>query len=226
MNPKHSPIHAPRPRRARTAARSQTAVRHRIMPLAPVETPPELDVQRHKVAIVDPPWSFKTRSDKGKGRNPKYDVMSFEDMRALGPAVRQIMEKQSVLLMWSTAPHLKDAMALLATWGFEYKSYMVWKKKKTATGYWSRSNCEIVLIGTRGQPGAPKRGTQSPSVFSGKPLEKRHSSKPDFLHKWVEKHYPDARKLELFARRERKGWTTVGSDLGTLITPLGIQSKG
>ena len=214
------PAHAPRRnshRRANNAARAAPLPKH--------ETPPELDYVRHKVCIVDPPWTFLTRSTKGKKKNPKYDVMTFDELRALRPTVSALMERKSVMLMWSTAPHLKQAMTLLAEWGFEYKSYMIWKKDKAATGYWARSNCEIILVATRGQPGAPKAGTQSLSVFEGKPLEKKHSSKPDFLHKWVEKHYGDATKLELFARRKRESWTTLGGDLGTFITPTGIVTK-
>lgn len=206
-------------------AKAVTGVRARLTPLKPRDEPPQLDYVRHKVAIVDCPWSFKARSDKGKKKNPKYDVMSFDELRALRPTVSALMERSAVLLMWSTAPHLASALALIAEWGFEYKSYMIWKKDKAATGYWARSNCEIVLVATRGQPGAPKPGTQALSVFEGKPIEKKHSSKPDWLHKWVEKHYGDATKLELFARRKREGWTTVGGDLGTFITPTGITSK-
>jgi N6-adenosine-specific RNA methylase IME4 len=39
----------------------------------------------------------------------------------------------------------------------------------------------------------------------------KHSMKPDSLHQSLEIMFPDTRKLELWARRTRPGWDTIGN---------------
>ena len=38
--------------------------------------------KKYNVIYADPPWSFKTYSDKGKDRSPEkhYSVMTFKDI--------------------------------------------------------------------------------------------------------------------------------------------------
>jgi len=42
---------------------------------------------------------------------------------------------------------------------------------------------------------------------------KGHSIKPDNLQKSLEAMFPNANKLEMFARRQRQGWTTIGHEV-------------
>ena len=44
-------------------------------------------------------------------------------------------------------------------------------------------------------------------------LGKLHSEKPQQVHEGLERLYGNVRRLELFARRERAGWTTWGNDI-------------
>lgn len=223
MKPKKKPSLIPAARPSRSTAGRHRPARERLLPPQPKPVEPIVDLKiKHDIAIIDPPWTFKTRSAKGAKKNPKYDVMDFDELRKLRKTVSDLLAKDAIVLLWSTAPQLKNAVTLLAEWGLEYKSYMIWSKDRQANGYWSRSNCEIVLVATRGRPKAPKRGTQGLSVFYGKPSEKKHSSKPAYLHEWVEKHYPDKRKLEVFARSNRDNWTCLGGDLGFWITENGV----
>jgi N6-adenosine-specific RNA methylase IME4 len=43
----------------------------------------------------------------------------------------------------------------------------------------------------------------------------RHSEKPQQIHEGLERLYADVRRLELFARRERPGWTPWGNEVVT-----------
>lgn len=174
------------------------------------------------VCIIDAPWSFKTRSEKGAKKSPKYKTMSNADLSALGPMVRDLLGKDALVLAWVTAPQLANAFALFADWGLEYASWKAWKKDRLGTGYWVQSDAEILLIFKRGRPKPPPRGRQGRTIFGGAPVEKRHSSKPVCVHEWVESFYPQSRKIELFARLARTGWETYGDELGSLITPAGI----
>lgn len=39
----------------------------------------------------------------------------------------------------------------------------------------------------------------------------KHSEKPRFVHKLIERMYPELPKIELFARAERPGWASWGN---------------
>lgn len=177
------------------------------------------------VAIIDAPWRFDTRSAKGKKKSPKYRTMTISELRAIGRTIRDVLGTDAVVLAWVTAPQLANAFALFADWGLEYASWRAWQKDRLGTGYWVQSDAEILLIFKRGKPKPPPRGRQGRTLFKGKRLESRHSSKPVVIHEWVESCYPNARKVELFARRERVGWETYGDEVGTLITPEGIKNN-
>jgi N6-adenosine-specific RNA methylase IME4 len=74
-----------------------------------------------------------------------------------------------------------------------------------------RQTHEICLIGTRGKILKQLANKSQRSVSFGENL--RHSAKPDDLQDSLEIMFPKARKLELFARRLRSGWTCLGNEI-------------
>jgi hypothetical protein len=46
-------------------------------------------------------------------------------------------------------PCLEHALAVMAAWGFTYRSGFVWIKERNGTGYWARNRHEHLLIGAR-----------------------------------------------------------------------------
>ena len=74
-----------------------------------------------------------------------------------------------------------------------------------------RQTHEICLIGTCGKIYKQLKNKSQRSVSFAENL--RHSSKPDHLQKSLETMFPKARKLELFARRIRPGWTCLGNEI-------------
>ena len=172
--------------------------------------------------IADPPWSFKTFSDKGKGRSPEqhYQCMTLQDIKNL--PVSQMAEPDCALLLWVTDPFLKLGLDVMEAWGFKYKTVgFNWAKKcrvsqdkwHTGQGYYTRANPELCLLGTRG---APKRADKGINKLVVAPV-REHSRKPDGI-------YDDARRLfglqegrlslELFARTDRgPDWLCWGNEL-------------
>ena len=43
---------------------------------------------------------------------------------------------------------------------------------------------------------------------------REHSRRPDEVAEWIEALYPNARKLEMFARETRLGWDAFGNEFG------------
>ena len=122
----------------------------------------------YRVLYADPPWSFATYSDKGKGRSAEahYDCMSLDAIKAL--PVRELAADDAVLLLWATDPLLQRAFEVIEAWGFAYKTvgfYWVKLNRARATGptfteadfftglgFWTRANPEPCLLATRGRP--------------------------------------------------------------------------
>lgn len=175
-----------------------------------LETPP-LPSGEYDVIYADPPWRFEPYSrETGMDRaaDNHYQTMQLEDIKALQvPAA-----KDCALFLWTTSPLLPEGLEVMKAWGFTYKSRCIWHKHKIGTGYWFRDNAEILLVGTKGNIRAPAQGKQYPSVFSER--QGKHSAKPFAFHEMIEEYYPEARKLEMFAREKFEGWDAWGNEVG------------
>lgn len=172
-----------------------------------------------EIIVADPPWRFASNSDAKPGRNARrhYDTMTVPEIAAM--PVRGILAPRAILFLWITAPHLPGGIDVMRAWGFAYKSNIVWQKDSIGTGYWARNRHEQVLIGTRGRFPCPKPAPFPDSVFAAPKRE--HSRKPDFLQDLIDRTWPDARKLELFARQTRMGWASFGHETGKFSSSHG-----
>jgi N6-adenosine-specific RNA methylase IME4 len=71
-----------------------------------------------QILLADPPWVTETWSEKGQGRSPKYPKLTVESMAKLD--MDRLCAKDCALLMWSTYPHMPQAVWLMKEWGFRY----------------------------------------------------------------------------------------------------------
>ena len=172
--------------------------------------------KKYGVIYADPPWSFKTYSEKGKDRSPEkhYPVLSIADIIRL--PVDRIAKDNAVLLMWVVAPLLDQAFKVIDAWGFKYKTVgFTWAKSNktkpgffTGLGYWTRGNPEMCLLATKGKP---KRLSKSvPQLVIDQRRE--HSKKPDIMYKHIE-NLLEGPYIELFARQKVSGWDAWGNEV-------------
>ena len=167
------------------------------------------------VIAADPPWKYdnaKTGGSMKSGAMQKYEGMTLTELEAV--PVRRIADKDAILFLWATVPMLPEAIILLHSWGFKYKTEITWiKLGRMGLGYWFRGNNEKLLIGVRGH--IPPFRHQHKNYMLEFPS--RHSAKPSVFHRLVEDaikgSIPHPRKIELFARRELPGWTCVGNEI-------------
>lgn len=163
--------------------------------------------------MVDAAWHFKAGGNRGA--NQHYSVMSLEDIAAL--PVGDLAAPNSLLWLWATAPMLNQQITVIEKWGFTFKTSGVWVKTTKhgkiafGTGYLLRNAHEPFLIGTKG---APKVKRNVRSVIMGPVRE--HSRKPDEAFEAAERLMPDARRIEVFSRTNRPGWSAWGNELNTI----------
>jgi len=170
-----------------------------------------LPQKRYGVILADPewrfePWSRETGMDRAADNHYPTSVMEVIAARP----VQSIAAKDCVLFLWATAPMLPHALTVMAAWGFTYKSHIIAVKPRIGTGYWFRSEHELLLLGTCGDVPAPAPGTQWASTRE-MPMA-RHSEKPDWQYELIEAYFPSLPKIELNARRGRPGWDSWGLD--------------
>ena len=155
-------------------------------------TPPLAGERRYDLILAVPPWQ-----------------LSVATILAMGPEIPAAAD--SWLALWAAAPMLADALRVMEGWDFHYRSCACWSKDLAGAGHLLRDGHELLLFGTRGTPILPPPGTQPPSVFVGRAREP--GAKPDTAYDMLERMFPAARKIELFARQRRAGWdSTLGAD--------------
>ena len=171
---------------------------------------------KYKVLYADPPWTFNSWSKKGEVKSAQnhYSCMNLDDLSNL--PIGELIDDNAILFMWVTSPLLPLQIQVMEKWGFSYKTCgFTWIKMnpKSETpffglGYYTRSNPEFCLIGTKGKPGRPKNKGISSVVMS--PI-REHSRKPDIIRKHIMDMY-EGPYLELFAREEFEGWSSWGNE--------------
>lgn len=172
----------------------------------------------YQLIYADPPWHFRTHSEKGEGRSAKkhYSIMTLADIAAL--PVSSIAEKDSVCLMWVIDPMIEQGYQVMRAWGFTPKTvgfYWVKQNKSglgffTGLGYYTRANPEQCILGVKGK-GLPRMDKGVPRLIVSP--RGRHSEKPVEAHARIERLFGDVSRVELFARRKRAGWDVFGNQV-------------
>jgi N6-adenosine-specific RNA methylase IME4 len=174
------------------------------------------------VLLADPPWHYRDRGDAktrfGRGAWGHYRAMSTEEILSL--AVEAIVARPSLLYLWATWPCLPDAMAVMQAWGFAYSTVgFLWVKTNPSgegifhgPGYYAKANTEPCLLGIRGGSIKPAVDDVSSVIISPR---REHSRKPDAVRTRIDRMYPTARKVELFARESESGWSAWGNQVDT-----------
>ncbi len=178
--------------------------------------------------LADPPWRFQNRTGKvapEHRRLSRYDTMDVDDIAAL--PVADLVAEQSHCYLWVPNALLAEGLAVMESWGFTYKSMLVWAKRRKdggpdgrGVGFYFRNTTEPVLFGVRGNLRTLAPGRRQVNIIETRKRE--HSRKPDELYPIVEACSPGPR-LELFARYPRPGWQVWGEESDPDTRPRGRQ---
>lgn len=177
--------------------------------------------------MVDFPWmpSGNSVAKPGKSVKGKYDLMTIPEIKAMAPAIRAVCAPDAILWMWALNNMLPHALDVLQALGFRFCTSGHWVKRGSSgklafgTGHVFRGAGEPIIIGKIGKPKTTKSVR---SVIEGP--RRAHSQKPEEAYAAAERMMPGARRLDLFSRTDRPGWTAWGNQAGTL--PLLINEAG
>lgn len=168
----------------------------------------------YEIIYADPPWDYKGQTQHGGKGNPDsggairhYPTMTVKQM------IEQIQipaADNSLLFMWTSSPHLDQAIDLGKGWGFQYATVaFVWDKQKVNPGFYTMSQTELCLVFKRGKIPAPRGARNIRQLVSE--MRREHSRKPDEVRTRIEEMFPTQSKLEMFARTQTPGWDVWGN---------------
>lgn len=171
------------------------------------ETAPPLPDGVYDIFYVDPPWRYDFSETRTRAIETNYPTMTLEDICDLEiPS-----SENSVLFLWATNPKLEEALQVIKSWGFTYKTNLAWIKDRIGMGYWFRGQHELLLVATKGKYSPPEQSVRRSGVLESP--RRDHSQKPDELYKIIETYFPNGKYIELFARNTRPNWSSWGNEV-------------
>ena len=161
----------------------------------------------YNLIYCDPPWRYDFSNTDNRKIENHYPTMDLSELKNL-----QIPASENcVLLMWATAPKLKEAFEVIEAWGFEYKTQSIWDKKKIGMGYWFRGQHEILMVATKGKCKPPEPCNRFASVHTEE--RTKHSKKPMVYYEMIKQMFPTLKKIELFSRCKVEGFDNWGNEI-------------
>lgn len=176
-------------------------------------------VKLYDVIYADPAWRYDFAETDNRKIENHYPTMSVDEICSLKVPAK----KNAVLFMWATAPKLREAFMVMDAWGFEYKTHAIWDKKIIGMGYWFRGQHELLMVGVKGKFSPPESSKVISSVITGK--RSKHSRKPYSVRQHIKDWFPNADRLEMFARKPNDlfaeedfaGWDLWGNQAGESV---------
>ena len=177
----------------------------------------QLGNEKFGTILADPPWRFANRTGKMAPehyRLSRYDTLTLEEIAGL--PIGDYADDRAHCYLWVPNALLPLGLVVLETWGFEYKTNLIWHKVRKdggsdgrGVGFYFRNVTEIILFGIRGKGARTlDPGRSQVNLISSRKRE--HSRKPDEQYELIEA-CSWGPYLELFGRGTRDNWTVWGN---------------
>lgn len=186
---------------------------------------------RFDIIYSDPPWPQKKGNIRkcrpNQRKNLDYQTLDLDGcFRLQNPFFEQASERHNVF-MWAIDKFLHEAEAEMAKRGYKLHARFIWDKGNgVAPAFTVRFSHEYLLWfykpGKMLMPREECRGKyatvlREPSTY--------HSHKPVCAYEMLEDMFPDATKIELFARNARSGWSSWGNEIPKANAQAGGMSE-
>ena len=173
----------------------------------------------YDLILADPPWKQSKGGAKAVRKNSSgkpldYPTATLEEITEHLIAATSHASENSVLFLWTIDKYLFEAQHIAESLGYKLHARMVWNKVTgIPAAFTVRYGHEYLLYMYKGKlpPIAIAERGKIHTVFVEK--ARRHSQKPDVSYEIMERLYPNASKLELYARLERNGWDCWGNEV-------------
>lgn len=162
---------------------------------------------RLSTVYADPPWEYSNKASRGAAAN-HYQTLSIDEI--CDEPVRDLVTANAHLHLWTTNGFLRESFYVLDSWGFTFKSCLVWVKPQMGMGNYWRVSHEFLMLGVRGSLPFAERTARSWVMAP----RSKHSRKPWQVRQIIESVSPGP-YLELYGREEvpNSQWTVHGNQV-------------
>lgn len=175
--------------------------------------------EKYDVLYADPPWKQSKGGKKSvrpnsSGEELDYPTCSLEVIKGHLAMADALTGKDTVLFLWTIDKYLFEAEEMARSLGYKLHARMIWNKVTgIPAAFTIRFGHEYLLYMYKGKliPVDSRERGKIHSVFTEQ--VKRHSQKPEEAYRIIERLYPDAHKLEMYARNTREGWDSWGNEV-------------
>lgn len=157
--------------------------------------------KKYQVILADPPYKYG--KGWGWGAGEYYSLMSIEQIKNL----KIPTDNNAHLYLWTPNALIPEALDIMKSWGFTYKTCITWAKHRSIFGFYFKGQTEQLLFGVKGK--MPPKDRKQTTLLMAK--NGRHSQKPIEAYDLIEK--VSGKGLELFARKKRDGWDVIGNGI-------------
>ena len=173
--------------------------------------------KRFSTIVADPPWQFSNRTGKMAPEHKRLSRYATLELQKIKDIPVQVAATETAhLYLWVPNALLAEGLEVMKSWGFTYKTNIIWYKIRKdggpdgrGVGFYFRNVTEILLFGVRGKnPRTLQPGRSQPNIITSRKRE--HSRKPDEQYEIIESCSWGPR-LEMFSRGNRKNWTCWGN---------------
>ena len=175
---------------------------------------PKFPDKKYQIIYADPPWLERGGGKIKRGADRHYALMKTKDIILL--PINSLAADNAHLYLWTTNNFLPDALKVMTSWDFEYKTTITWVKDRFGLGQYFRGQTEHCLFGVRGMLPykivEDKRQQGATVIFSPRT---KHSKKPYAMRELIERvsDRDGFNKIELFARNKIDGWDSWGNEV-------------
>jgi N6-adenosine-specific RNA methylase IME4 len=173
----------------------------------------------YQVILADPAWpqskgGKKSVRPNSSGEKLDYQVISLEEIQQILLKASFLDDVDRVFFVWTIDKFLHQTEKMMIDLGYKLHARMIWNKVTgIPAAFTIRFGHEYLLWFYKKHllPVAKEERGKIHSVFTEQ--VKRHSQKPEIAYQIIERLYPNANRLELFARNKREGWTCLGNEI-------------
>lgn len=175
--------------------------------------------KKYQIIYADPPWKQskggkKSVREHSSGKPLDYPVCSLEEIKSHLAAADKLTGDSAILFLWTIDKYLFEAQAIAESLGYKLHARMIWDKVTgIPAAFTVRYGHEYLLYMYKGKmtPVATAERGKIHTVF--REQVKRHSQKPEIAYQIIERLYPQAKRIELYARNERPDWDCWGNEV-------------
>lgn len=150
-----------------------------------------------------------------QGKNLDYPTVDLEECFCLQDRFFEQTSERHNIFMWAIDKFLHETETEMAKRGYKLHTRFIWDKENgVAPAFTVRFSHEYLLWFYKpGKMLMPRKECRGKYTTVLREPSTYHSHKPICAYEMLEDMFPDAVRIELFARNTRDGWSSWGNEI-------------